>query len=184
MTRIEGWCDGSGTFRTNEPACIGCVIFEDDQAVVEVSEGVDLGTNNLAELRAIRRTLHLVEKIYGTAVEARVVSDSEYALGSTIGAWGEPRRHYELILAIRHQVSRMPNITFWHVSGHSKIWGNELADWLASEARRRWFLARGLIKKPRKRPLKYKYIHRPEDVEPRLRSTSAIDWTVRHEERA
>lgn len=63
MTTIDVWTDGSGTWGANSPACIGVHILVDGVACVEASEFVGMGTNNVAELRAIRRGLFLADQL-------------------------------------------------------------------------------------------------------------------------
>lgn len=147
--KVEAWCDGSGTHRPEEPACIGVVVTVDGVPIVEVSEYVGLGTNSLAELRAMRRAFWLLETL--ALGPATVWSDSEYAIGAATQTW-EPESHARLVDALRAQKARLPDVTIAHVRGHSGVWGNELADWLAGSARVRWFAARGIDKPKKSRP--------------------------------
>jgi len=151
--RIEVWTDGSGTWGADSPACIGVHVVVDDpddqppRAVVEASEYVGIGTNNVAELRAIRRGLFLATILVGQlghaierGVDIVVRSDSEYAIGAI--EWEHPRANVPLINAIRAQLraifenhAGMVRVEWAHVRGHTGVEGNEIADWLAHVAR-------------------------------------------------
>lgn len=119
------------------------------------------GTNNTAELFAIRRGLSLVSDflrlpLWQTASEpVTIYSDSEYAIGSAshMRDW-QPRANTELVLALRNQRAQFTDLAIRHVPGHSGVIGNEVADWLAFHARRRWQARVGAkVSAPRKRPL-------------------------------
>lgn len=148
---ISVWCDGSGT-HVEGPACIGVVIVGDAaESICEVSEHVGVGTNNVAELRAIRRGLFLADVIAGVDVPVTVYSDSEYAIGCCTKSW-EIRANADLVRALRRQVATFAFIRFVHVDGHAGIYLNEVADWLAGEARRRYFAGHGIERKAKRRP--------------------------------
>jgi ribonuclease HI len=140
------YCDGSGTIAEG-PACIGVALFEvpepvqlnplaEGHLVLEVSEHVGAGTSNYAELRAMRRALWALREVGGPDVSAVLFCDSEYAIRSTRSRW-EPTANMGLILAIREQWRELSEVRVVQVKGHSGVYGNELADWLAGQARRR-----------------------------------------------
>ena len=151
--RIEIWTDGSGTL-ADGPACIGVVIFDGSTVVYECGEFVGLGTNNSAELRAVRRGLYAAKQLYGVAVPLRLISDSEYALSAARDRWTSPRNR-ALVLAIRKQVVEFAALTLEHVAGHAGIFGNELADYHAGTARVAYFagLTPPVVKPPKRRPV-------------------------------
>lgn len=150
MIALDIYCDGSGTHQLG-PACIGVVVMLDAEPIVEVSEYVGDGTNNVAELRAIRRALYLAHAIGGPAVDAVIYSDSEYAIGSLTKEW-TPRANDKLVIAMRAQFARMPSARLVHVDGHAGILGNEIADWLAGCARRRHLATLGIARPEKRRP--------------------------------
>lgn len=149
--RIDVFCDGSGTIAQG-PACIGVVLFVDGESLVEASEHVGSGTNNVAELRAIRRAMYLLEHTVGLAAPATVCSDSAYALGIiSDNAWF-PNANAELVLACRNQLARFSALRLLHCDGHAGIFGNTVADWLAGEARARWFAREGMPMTKKRKP--------------------------------
>jgi ribonuclease HI len=162
---IECWTDGSGTHDPDGPACIGVTVFVDGRLCVEASEHVGDGTNQLAELRAIRRALWLARELLtqhmlatgvGDDVPAVVVrTDSQYAIDMVFLQRYEPRAHAGLITAMRSQVAELQTATdvvFAHVEGHSGVFGNERADWLAGEARRRHLASKGVERRKKREP--------------------------------
>lgn len=144
MSVLEVYCDGSGTHHANSPACLGVAVFLDGEVVCESSQCVGFGTNNVAELWAIRRALYLVQWVGddGFDTEAIIYSDSAYAIGMTIEDH-VARANWELVEAIRERYAQFRGVRFQHVSGHAGIYGNELADWLAGYARHKALVARG-----------------------------------------
>lgn len=161
---LQVWTDGSGT-HARGPACIGVVLVGDaGEILCEASEYVCDGTNNVAELRAIRRGLYLASEMVGFRWPVTVYSDSEYAIGSCTKPW-TPNRNRELVLALRKQCKQFTMLRFEHVRGHAGIYFNELADWLAGEARRRFFVSHGVVnygKPPRPRPTMRDVLHSAE----------------------
>jgi len=142
---LVAWTDGSGTFQ-HSPAAIGVVVSADGEVICEASQYVGRGTNNVAELWAIGRTLAIVYAIARTRdVPLQIRSDSSFAIGavrhgsaweldpaSTVGALG---------LKVRAEVARWPQIDLTLVAGHSGVLGNERADWLAGRARKAFIAA-------------------------------------------
>ena len=132
------YTDGSGTSK-NSPAGIGIVIFGATAIPPQVcSFGAGEGTNNYAELMAIRRGLY---SFPDARSKIMVHSDSEYALGAVDRArnWAT-NVNGRLIEAIRTEIDwrrKFGFIALAHVDGHSgNIW-NELADVAAKAGRKR-----------------------------------------------
>ncbi len=150
MPRVDIWTDGSGT-RTEGPACIGVVVLVDGVPVCEASEHVGTGTNNVAELRAIRRGLYLAAEIVGYGEATIVHSDSEYAIGMVTRDW-RPTANASLVHAIRHQAEAFTRLRWEHVEGHAGTPLNELADWLAGRARVAFLRSQGVERKLKRRP--------------------------------
>ena len=137
---VRAYCDGSGTYNPGAKAAIGVVVFEGDCPVASISEHVGDGTSQYAELRAVRRALHLGELVLaGASGLVEVISDSQYALGVCDGGMNA-RAHRQLVSAIRAQVAFLrerAEVRFSWVRGHAGTFGNEVADWLAGRARAR-----------------------------------------------
>lgn len=146
------YTDGSGTHVADGPACIGVVVFASSEVVLEASEHVGPGTNNVAELRAIRRGLFLAEQLGALDLPVTLYSDSEYSIGAITARSWELRANRELVEAIRRQVDRFAFLRFVHVDGHAGIFGNERADWLAGSARRRYLASQGVTRRPKREP--------------------------------
>lgn len=96
----------------------------------EISRNIGLGTNNIAELEAIRTGL---QEIKNPDLPVRVYTDSGYAYGLLVLGW-KARKNTELVAGIRMLMKRFKNLTFIKVKGHSGIEGNERADKLATSA--------------------------------------------------
>lgn len=136
---LQAWCDGSGT-TAEKHAAVGVVIVAGDVALAEASEAIGLGTNNDAELRAIKRALYLAWSIGGTRnVALTVYSDSAWALGAVQPSceWHIRRpEQARLCERMREEIRRWPLLTFAHVRGHTGLVWNERADALAGRARK------------------------------------------------
>lgn len=140
-TTYIAYTDGSGTTAT-KPCGIGVVLFENDALVAECSASLGLGTNNIAEVRAIGRALAITyARARSRDVCLTIRSDSEFALGAVApeSRWkikaSEALR--ELVHSIRLEARRWPRLALEHVYGHTGIVGNERADVLAGLARKR-----------------------------------------------
>lgn len=144
-SRFTAYTDGSGTF-SQRPCGSGVVIYDGDEIIAEASRFLGLGTNNHAELSAVRLAVHLMrfEPLRGHRLT--ICSDSQYAIHmcSRRGELDPFRPNARLINVIRRMMVGL-DITFEHVKGHSGLEGNERADALASMGRRQAWLD---LKKP------------------------------------
>jgi ribonuclease HI len=147
---LEIWADGSGTL-SEGPACIGVALFEDGRLAEECGEYIGPGTNNVAELRAIRRGIRLASLRWGVERPIVIFTDSGYAIDA-LSRLHTPQKNGPLILAVREQLRVFQSWRFQHIHGHEGTFGNELADWLAGEARAAHFAEQGVEKKRRPRP--------------------------------
>jgi ribonuclease HI len=119
----DGACSGNPG-----PAGIGVVIARPTE-MIEISEFLGSGTNNIAELAAIHRGLASLPE---EDCERRVhlYTDSGWSLGVLIGGW-KAKANLEWIAKVREQMERFPRLELLKVRGHAGVPENEEADRLA-----------------------------------------------------
>ena len=125
---IRIYADGASSGNPG-PSGIG-VLLRYREHEKEISRNIGLGTNNIAELEAIRTGLLEVKN---PDLPVRVYTDSGYAYGLLTLGW-KAKKNTELVGDIRMLMKRFKNLTFIKVKGHSGIEGNERADKLATLA--------------------------------------------------
>ena len=125
---IRIYADGASSGNPG-PSGIG-VLLRYREHEKEISRNIGLGTNNIAELEAIRTGLLEVKN---PDLPVRVYTDSGYAYGLLTLGW-KAKKNTELVGDIRMLMKRFKNLTFIKVKGHSGIEGNERADKLATSA--------------------------------------------------
>ncbi|MGM0558494.1 MAG: ribonuclease HI [Myxococcota bacterium] len=86
------------------------------------------GTNNIAELVAIKSALESVED---RSRPVRIYSDSSYSIGVLVKGW-KAKANRELILEIRDLIGEFSDLELRKVKGHSGHPLNERADHLAT----------------------------------------------------
>ena len=96
----------------------------------EISKHIGMGTNNIAELEAIRTGLTEIKK---KNLPVRVYTDSSYAIGVLTKGW-KTKANQELIASIKHLMGHFNDIRLIKVAGHAGIPENERADFLATSA--------------------------------------------------
>jgi len=122
----DGACTGNPG-----PAGIGAVIMDGDGRT-ELSEYLGQGTNNIAELTAIKRALEEVPM--GDRVRPVVVhSDSSYSIGLMTRNW-KAKKNVDLVAALRKLAATFRDLRFIKVKGHAGIPENERCDELARQA--------------------------------------------------
>jgi len=125
---IRIYADGASSGNPG-PSGIG-VLLRYREHEKEISRNIGLGTNNIAELEAIRTGLR---EIKNPDLPVRVYTDSGYAYGLLTLGW-KAKKNTELVTDIRNLMKRFKNLTFIKVKGHAGIEGNERADKLATAA--------------------------------------------------
>lgn len=111
------------------PSGIG-ILFRYGTHEREISRHIGQGTNNIAELEAIRVALLEVKK---PQLPVRIYTDSSYALGLIARGW-KAQANLELVEEIRALTRRFSNLVFVKVKGHAGLPENEKADKLATAA--------------------------------------------------
>ena len=122
----DGACTGNPG-----PMGIGAVILDGKQRS-EISEFLGTGTNNIAELTAIKRALEsLPAEHRGRPIKLH--TDSSYSIGLLTKNW-KAKANTELVAELRELVARFPRLQLIKVKGHSGVPENERADQLAVDA--------------------------------------------------
>jgi len=95
-----------------------------------VSKYLGIGTNNIAELEAVRLALGLL-KNRKTPVDLH--TDSSYAIGVLTKPW-KPKANLELIAKVKAMLALFSDVRVIKVAGHAGVRGNEVVDELARQA--------------------------------------------------
>lgn len=130
VIHTDGACSGNPG-----PAGIGVVIERPEGDIIEHSEFIGEGTNNIAELTAILRALEMLKPEEQSA-HVLLYTDSAWSLGVLVGGW-KAKANLELITAIKERMATTPDVELLKVKGHAGHSGNEEADALATMAVRR-----------------------------------------------
>lgn len=135
VTLVECWTDGSCANVKGVPQPTGYgIVFRLHDFLLRVAVKGRKGTNQTAELSAIRFALHLVD-LENAAVSLRLHSDSQWALRCINGEY-KPSMYLDMFQGIWERVEKAKNkIEFVHIRGHVGIYENEMADQLAGWAR-------------------------------------------------
>ena len=124
---IELYADGA-CFPNPGNMAIGIVLIYGGH-VKEHSEEIGKGTNNIAELTAIKTGLNMIKK---RDIPVTIISDSQYALNCLKGNWN-PSKNIELITEIQNLISEFDTVHLKWVRGHNGNKHNERADNLANQ---------------------------------------------------
>jgi ribonuclease HI len=125
---IVAYTDGACTGNPG-PAGYG-VILDDGTAPRERYWYIGKGTNNIAELSAIKSALDAIED---PSRPVRIYTDSQYAIGVLTKGW-KAKANQELIVEIKGMLRRFSDIRLIYVRGHAGNPLNERVDTLARRA--------------------------------------------------
>jgi ribonuclease HI len=98
--------------------------------VHELSHYLGEGTNNIAELTAIRVAARLLA---GSARPVRIHTDSQYAIGVLTKGW-KAKANRALVAQVKEALSQLPRVQLIYVPAHAGVPLNERADELAVAA--------------------------------------------------
>lgn len=129
--KIHAFTDGACSGNPG-PMGIGIVyLYIDDigsEITKEVSENIGHGTNNIAELTAIKKAL---EGINNRDIETIIHTDSMYSIGAITGL-NKVKANATIIEGIRGLIACFRSVGFKHIKGHNGNKYNERADRLAT----------------------------------------------------
>jgi len=129
---VHVWTDGACSGNPG-PMGIGILVIAGDKRK-EHGEFLGRGTNNIAELTAIRRGLEIAATVApGQARPIRVYTDSSYAIGLLSQGW-KPKANQDLVADLRQFMRRYPRLRMVKVEGHAGVPENERCDLLARQA--------------------------------------------------
>jgi len=125
---IEIYADGAAI---PNPGNMGCgIVLIYNKHIKEISKHIGHGSNNVAELTAIKIGLQNLKK---TTVPVIVYSDSMYAVKILTGEW-KPKENIVLISDIKNFLSGFDDVKIKWIRGHTGNKYNERADFLANNA--------------------------------------------------
>lgn len=125
---IHVYTDGASSGNPG-PSGIG-IFLKYNKHEKKISRYIGQGTNNIAELEAIKTGLL---EIKNRNLPVHLYTDSSYALGLLTKGW-KPKKNQQLVESIKELLKQFSQLSFIKVKGHSGITGNEIADGLATSA--------------------------------------------------
>ena len=129
---VHVWTDGACSGNPG-PMGIGVVVVAGDKRK-EHGEYLGRGTNNIAELTAIRRGLEIASEIVAAGSRPiRVYSDSSYAIGLLSQGW-KAKANQQLVAELREFLRPYRGLRMVKVEGHAGVPENERCDLLARQA--------------------------------------------------
>ena len=122
---IEVYTDGACS---GNPGPSGAGIFiRYNSAEKRISKFLGHGTNNIAELTAIKIAL---EQMKSYDIPIKLFTDSQYSIGVLTKNW-KAKINVELINHIKNIMLMFKDLQFLYIEGHKNNHGNEIADQLA-----------------------------------------------------
>jgi ribonuclease HI len=129
---VHVWTDGACSGNPG-PMGIGVVVIAGGQRK-ELGEFLGRGTNNIAELTAVRRGIEVAESFVPVKERPlRVYTDSSYTIGLLSQGW-KAKANQELVAELRQFLRAYPHLQMVKVEGHAGVPENERCDLLARQA--------------------------------------------------
>lgn len=107
---------------------IGFVIYKDNNIVFRFNKAYTNTTNQRMEVRACITALSCIKD----RSNITIFTDSMYIVGTMNNNWR--RKCNTDLWIILDTCNKLHNVKYVHIKGHSEIIGNEMADFLATEA--------------------------------------------------
>lgn len=126
---IHVWTDGGCEKNPGGKCGIGIVLIYNKHKK-EISEFIGKGTNNIAELTAIKRSMEQIKK---REIPLRIYTDSSYCIGVLQSGW-KAKANKEIIVEIKKLMKGFKDLKLIKVSGHKNTIYNNRADELARNA--------------------------------------------------
>lgn len=124
LAYADGACSGNPG-----PAGLGVVLLTETDRH-ELSEYLGEGTNNIAELTAIKRA---ADAVRDPSAPVRIMTDSSYAIGVLSKGW-KAKANQALVADVKRALARLERWELGYVPGHAGVPLNERADALAVAA--------------------------------------------------
>jgi ribonuclease HI len=129
---VHVWTDGACSGNPG-PMAIGVVVITGDKRK-ELGEFLGRGTNNIAELTAVRRGIEVAASVVPVHERLiRVYTDSSYAIGLLSKGW-KAKANQDLVAELREFLRAYPRFQMVKVEGHAGVPENERCDLLARQA--------------------------------------------------
>lgn len=129
---ILAYIDGSCLDNPRGPAAAAAILHYRGREK-EVSRFLGPGTNNMAELNAVKLAL---ETIKTRTIPVHIYTDSTYVIGMLTKGWNA-KKNTKLVKQIKKLMAEYGQIKFIKIKGHSSNRYNNRADLLAKETARK-----------------------------------------------
>lgn len=129
--KYEVYTDGAYSWKNNEGAFAFVILKDCHDIVMQRAYKIKDESNNRAELKAIIAAIHNLPK---DANDVEVISDSQYALNTLSGRWGQGKNKdlFDVWRTVRNSHLGV-HITWTWVKGHDGDYFNELCDKLCCD---------------------------------------------------
>lgn len=132
MRTIFTFCDGSCIPNPGN-STIGIHIVENNKTLKQLSLSLGPGTNNIAELNAVKFSLMiLLELNLGDEIN-KIFTDSLYSIKILTDNKWKPKKNIELINEIKGLIKKFKDLNIDYVPGHKGEVFNEIVHSLAME---------------------------------------------------